>query len=126
MQDCLKKKTPFISSFEDEDSCLVAVYLKIEEKGVIKDHAIICLPNFEDFTSNKVLCEPQHEDINAKIRKQKRLEHTKLLKKTRRSRIKLRKKMVYVSFLRINYIPIDKELLYWMITVTVVPVTSAV
>lgn len=75
---------------------MVAVYLQIEGKGLIKDHAILCMPNFGDFKSNKVLCEPQHEDINANIRKQKRLEHRKLLKKIRRAQIKLRKKRTEV------------------------------
>ncbi|CAH4032842.1 ribonucleases P/MRP protein subunit POP1 [Pieris brassicae] len=93
LQNCLNRKTPIITSFPNENSCLVAVYLQTEGKGLIKDHAIICMPNFGDFKSNKVLQEPQHEDKNSKIRKEKRLEHRKLLKKIRRAQIKLKKKL---------------------------------
>ncbi|CAG4950015.1 unnamed protein product [Colias eurytheme] len=92
LQESIVKKKQILNAHPiNTGSCLIAVYLKIEGKGVMRDHALICLPNVEDITSTKLLCEPQHEDTNAKLRKEKRKENKKLLKQLRRKRIKLRK-----------------------------------
>ncbi|XP_045495916.1 ribonucleases P/MRP protein subunit POP1 [Colias croceus] len=92
LQESIVKKKQILNAHPvNTGSCLIAVYLKIEGKGVMRDHALICLPNVEDITSTKLLCEPHHEDTNAKLRKEKRKENKKLLKQLRRKRIKLRK-----------------------------------
>lgn len=91
-QDCLIKKKAF-PILDDSDNCLIAVYLQILGKGNIKRHALICLPQVvDDLTSKKTLIEPHHPDLNEKIRKQKRAQHLKDIKKWRRNRVKLRKK----------------------------------
>lgn len=78
---------------ENNENCLVAVYLQVLGKGNLKRHALICLPQLIDnFTSTKTLFEPHHPDPYEKIRKQKRMQHLKDIKTWRKNRVKLRKK----------------------------------
>lgn len=58
---------------------------------------MICVPETKDVSSGKKLMEPQHEDPYKQLRQQKRVEHKKLLKQSRRKRVKLRKTCVNVS-----------------------------
>lgn len=74
-------------------NCLVAVYLQIIGKGNIKKHATICMPESSDIVINGRVLEPHHQDNNVKLRKQKRLEHRKTLKKVKRRNIKNKKKV---------------------------------
>lgn len=77
----------------NSENCLVAVYLQILGKGNLKRHALICLPQVaNDLTSMKALFEPHHPDPYEKIRKQKRVQHLKEVKRWRKTRVKLRKK----------------------------------
>lgn len=96
LQNCIqfKKKIPEI---EHSDRCLIPVYIQIIGKGNLTKHAMICIPRKTDVSSKEKVTEPHHDDENAKLRKQKRAEHKKLLKQMQRKRIKLRKKKVHVG-----------------------------
>lgn len=75
------------------ENCLVAVYLQILGKGNLKRHALICLPQLvDDLASSKTLFEPHHPDPYEKIRKHKRVQHLKDIKRWRKTRVKLRKR----------------------------------
>ncbi|KAJ8713547.1 hypothetical protein PYW07_013917 [Mythimna separata] len=91
IQECITKKRS-LPNIENAISCLVPVYVKLVAKGSLQKHSLICLPEAGDFANLKTLFEPHHEDPNEKIRKLKRSEHIKLLKKIRKSKIKLKKK----------------------------------
>ncbi|XP_038206285.1 ribonucleases P/MRP protein subunit POP1 [Zerene cesonia] len=92
LQESFTKKKQILNTHPiNTDSCLIAVYLKIDGKGVMRDHALICMPNVGDITSKIIICEPQHEDTNTEKRKEKRKENKKLLKQLRRKRQKLKK-----------------------------------
>lgn len=82
---------------ENADYCLVPVYLQIMKKGNLSRHAMICIPQTKDITSKDNIMEPQHEDQNTRLRKQKRFQHHKLLKQMRKKRLKLRKNTTMVS-----------------------------
>ena len=78
--------------------CLVPVYIKLIAKGSLEQHTLICLPEAADLANIKTLFEPHHEDHNEIMRKLKRSEHIKSLKKIRKTRIKLKKKETSVSY----------------------------
>ncbi|XP_068618365.1 ribonucleases P/MRP protein subunit POP1 [Battus philenor] len=90
LQECIvhKKMVPHIDRAE---SCLVPIFLQIEGKGNLKQHAIICLPQRNDIKAIKTLFEPVHEDLNEKLRKEKRKQHLQLLKQVKRKRRKIKK-----------------------------------
>lgn len=69
---------------------LIPVKLKLSTRGSIKDLAIICLPNKMDSSKNEPT-EDIKEDINQLKRKELRSQHSKLLKKLKRGRARLRK-----------------------------------
>ncbi|CAK1545025.1 unnamed protein product [Leptosia nina] len=91
LQNALRKKGT-ISDISNGDFCLVPIYLHVNGTGTVKEHALICVPEFGDLISTRTICEAQHEDPNAKIRKERRKDHLNLLKKLRRKRLKLKKK----------------------------------
>ncbi|XP_050351530.1 ribonucleases P/MRP protein subunit POP1 [Nymphalis io] len=96
LQDCINKKMK-PPKIENSDACLVPVYIQMLGRGNLTKYATICLPLIKDITANQELMEPHHEDPNTKLRKQKRIEHKKLLKQRRRMRIKLRKKQIVIN-----------------------------
>ncbi|KPJ07223.1 hypothetical protein RR48_07639 [Papilio machaon] len=89
LQDCLTKKK--VPNIDNADACLVPVCLHMENKGNLKQHAMICLPQSNDLQIIKTLYEPLHEDKNEKLRKQKRKQHLQLLKQMKRKRRKIKK-----------------------------------
>lgn len=90
-QQCLSRKKA-LPVLENSENCLVTVYLQILGKGHLKRHAVICIPQPVDkLTSSKTLFEPHHLDPNEKIRKQKRAQHLKDIKRWRKHTVKLRK-----------------------------------
>ncbi|XP_026762889.2 ribonucleases P/MRP protein subunit POP1 [Galleria mellonella] len=119
-QDCISRKQE-LPQIECAEECLVAVYIRIANKGFLKKHALICLPENGDSTNN-MLVEPRHDDQNEKLRKEKRLEHKTNMKRLRRKRIKLKKKATtailkpqkrklepseYVKSMRDLWLPVD-------------------
>ncbi|KAI8426181.1 hypothetical protein MSG28_005116 [Choristoneura fumiferana] len=90
MQVCLSKKKD-LPQLARSECCLVAVYIKLKDKGNLKKHSLICLPQPGEIAAIKGLFEPHHEDPNEKLRKQKRLEHIKNIRRLRRRKIKQRK-----------------------------------
>lgn len=87
---CLSEKKG-LPQLARSECCLVAVYIKLTDKGNLKKHSLICLPQPGDIVVIKDLFEPHHEDSNEKLRKQKRLEHIKSIRRLRRKKIKQRK-----------------------------------
>lgn len=96
-QDCITKKRR-LPKVTNARSCLVPVYIKLTAKGCLQKHSLICLPEAGDVSNIKTLFEPHREDPNEVIRKLKRSEHLKLLKKIRKTKIKLKKRETSVSF----------------------------
>ncbi|XP_059053705.1 ribonucleases P/MRP protein subunit POP1 [Achroia grisella] len=94
-QDCLIHKQQ-LPHTQHAEKCLVAVYIRIANKGFLNKYAVICLPENGDYT-NDMLVEPQHDDKNEKLRKDKRLEHKSNLKILRKKRIKLKRKATSVN-----------------------------
>lgn len=92
-----------LPNMKNGSSCLVPVYIKLVTKGSLKRHALICLPELRDLAVIKTLFEPHHQDPNESIRKDKRSEHKKLLKKLKHKRNKLKKKNVLVSLLTTHF-----------------------
>ncbi|XP_041987629.1 ribonucleases P/MRP protein subunit POP1 [Aricia agestis] len=90
LQECIKRKKQ-IPEVDNMDSCLVAIYIQVVSRGSLQNHANICLPDVNDFKL-KCITEPHHEDCNAKVRKEKKIEHRKLLKQLRRQRVKCKKR----------------------------------
>ncbi|CAH0729854.1 unnamed protein product, partial [Brenthis ino] len=90
LEDCINKKAK-LSEIENSDYCLVPIYLQVIGKGHLTKHAMICMPQIKDISSNQKLMEPHHEDPNEKLRRLKRREHNKVLKQMRKRRLKLRK-----------------------------------
>ncbi|KAM3966154.1 LOW QUALITY PROTEIN: POP1 ribonuclease P/MRP subunit [Aphomia sociella] len=95
-QDCVNRKQE-LPQFEHTEDCLVAVYIRIANKGCLKKHALICLPEHDDHININMLTEIQHNDPNEKLRKEKRLEHKANIKRFRRQRIKLKKKSCVIQ-----------------------------
>ncbi|OWR43157.1 hypothetical protein KGM_213530 [Danaus plexippus plexippus] len=91
LQVCIdrKKHIPHIANC---DACLIPLYVKVEGKGNLTSHAMICFPLPQDVCSKNPVMEPHHMDENLKLRRQKRQEHKKLLKQKRRRQIKLKAK----------------------------------
>lgn len=100
MQDCITKKKS-LPNIENATSCLVPVYIKLVEKGSLKNHAQICLPESSDLSNMKTLFEPHHNDLNEKIRKLHRTAHIEQLKKLRKRNMRLKKKKLQVR-LKLN------------------------
>lgn len=96
-QECITKKHS-LPIVENATVCLVPIYIKLVAKGSLQKHSLICLPEAGDLVNVKTLFEPHHKDPNEIMRKQKRSEQMKLLKKIRRSRTKLKKKVTSVSY----------------------------
>lgn len=92
---------------ENTVTCLIPVYIKLEAKGSLRNHALICLPESGDLPNIKSLFEPQHEDPNERIRKLKRSDHIKMLKKIKRKNKKLKNKKTTVSYLFSTYSPFE-------------------
>lgn len=90
LQDCINQKTE-LPEIENSSSCLVAVYLKMVKKGNLKQNALICLPEKDNISTESTHFEPHHQDLNEKIRKQKRTAHRSNLKQQQRKRAKLKK-----------------------------------
>lgn len=93
IQDSVTRKQS-LPNVENAGFCLIPVYIKLVAKGSLHKHSLICLPEASDVNNVKTLFEPHHEDRNEKLRKLRRVEHFKFLKKCKRHNAKLKKKKV--------------------------------
>ncbi|CAG4947396.1 unnamed protein product [Parnassius apollo] len=96
LQDCLSAKKE-IPDIDNAECCLIAVRLHTVGKGNLKQHALICLPQSNDVQTIDNLFEPLHEDVNEKLRKEKRKEHLQFLKQIKRKRKKAKKRGAMVK-----------------------------
>lgn len=85
-----------MSEIEYNSNVLIPVRVKMQ-KGIPKRFAIICLPETEDVTSKRGPIEPLQPDTNELVRKRRRAQHKRMLKRDRKSRIRA-KKMGKVNF----------------------------
>ncbi|XP_053606352.1 ribonucleases P/MRP protein subunit POP1 [Plodia interpunctella] len=96
LQDCLQRRQ-HLPDIVNPEACLVPVYLQMVNGGSLKKHALICLPEKDDYISIENVHEQQHDDPNEKLRKQTRIEHKLDIKRWRRKRTKLRNKNKMVT-----------------------------